>query len=308
MSRKLPPLNAMRTFEAAARHGSFTLAARELCVTPGAVSRQVAALEDFLGVRLFERANREVALTREGSMYFEALTVILDRIDVATRAVTEDQHRRALHIWSPMAFSMRWLLPRMPSFHATWPKREVSLTAYLREVEFARTEADVSIRLGIGQWPGLSCHRLVSIELMPVCSPKLLERRPLRRVADLARHTLLHSSVIRDHWPRWLATAGQPDLKPYHHIEFESISLAYEAAIAGTGVAMGQHALVAEDLVSGRLVAPLGPVADTGLAYWLTYPGNGKPLPHLRPFCDWVLQEARSDQVRRAAVHGLTLA
>jgi LysR family glycine cleavage system transcriptional activator len=206
-----------------------------------------------------------------------------------------------------MAFSMRWLLPRMPAFHAAWPKREVSLTAYLRHVEVARAEGDVAIRLGQGDWAGVVSRRLVSIELVPVCSPKLLQRIPLRKPADLARHTLLHSTVIRDHWSRWLAAAGKPDIKPFHNIEFESISLAYEAAIAGTGVAMGQHALVVDDLASGRLVAPLGPIAASGQAYWLTH-GGARPLPHLKPFCDWVVQEAQADQASRCAAHGLVLA
>jgi LysR family glycine cleavage system transcriptional activator len=307
MARHLPPLNALRTFEVAARHLSFTLAAQELCVTPGAVSRQVAVLEEFLGTRLFQRFHRELALSAAGQRYAESVTAILDRIDVATRAVTAQRSARALHIWSPMAFSMRWLLPRMPSFHAAYPKRDVSLTAYLHEVEFTRVEADLAVRLGKGSWPGVSSRRLISLELVPVCSPRLLERLPLRKPADLARHTLLHSSVIPDHWPMWLAAAGKPRLKPYHAIEYESISLAYEAAIAGTGVAMGQLALVADDLATGRLVAPLGPVLATDRGFHLTWHGSGKPDAALRPFHDWIVQVAADDQRQRAAAHGLTL-
>src|SRR5690606_7444806 len=152
------------------------------------------ALEDFLGVAMFHRGTRQITLTNEGADYFAAVTEVLERLDEATRAATSPPHLRPLHVWSPMAFSMRWLLPRMPSFHAASPQRDITLTAYMRASEFAQGQVELAIRLGRGNWPGMISHPLVSVELLPVCSPALLERQPLRQPADLARHTLLHSS------------------------------------------------------------------------------------------------------------------
>ncbi|GAA4329510.1 transcriptional regulator GcvA [Pigmentiphaga soli] len=305
MKPRLPPLNPLRTFEAAARHRSFTQAARELHVTPGAVSRQIVVLERHLGVRLFERAGREVRLTALGQRYLEDLGDAFDRIGSATRKLAEAGGDRPLHIWCPMTFAMRWLVPHLPAFHSAHPGRDAVFTTSLKPVDFNVHDADVAIRMGRGDWPGVACEYLVGIELTPVCSPRLLAARPLARPADLARHTLLHSEARPSHWELWLAGAGAgaDDIDPQHGMTFESVSLAYQAAIEGMGVAMGQYALVEADLAHGRLVAPLAHCQPIEDAFYLIYPERLEHDAHLCAFRDWILDVARAEErQRRAAI------
>src|SRR5262245_55138352 len=202
---RLPPLNAIRAFEAAARHMSITLAADELHVTPGAVSRQIKALEDVLSLRLFERGHREITLTRQGAEYHRAVTRALDALREATRRLKRGRQRKQLKIRAYTTFAMRWLIPRLSGFHAAHPGIEVLLKASLEPVDFRKEDIDGAIRLGDGQWPGVRTHRLVANILAPVASPRLLKAGPrLKRPADLAHHTLLHSIARPDDWASWL--------------------------------------------------------------------------------------------------------
>ncbi|MPS27010.1 MAG: transcriptional regulator GcvA [Alcaligenaceae bacterium] len=302
MATRLPPLNPLRTFEVAARHLSFTRAARELHVTPGAVSRQVMVLEEFLGARLFERVNREVRLTAVGRRYLDDLNDVFDSIGEATQRAMQGVRDKPLHIWCPMTFAMRWLVPRLPAFHGAHPGRDAIFTTSLKPVDFTEHDADVAIRMGRGDWPGVISRFLVGIDLLPVCSPRLLEgRAPLAHPRDLAQHTLLQSVARPDYWPTWLKAAGASDIDPDRGLTFESVSLAYQAALEGLGVAMGQHALVAEDLAAGRLVAPFGLRVPIDNAFYLIYPERLQYDTHLCTFRDWILAEAQADETRRAA-------
>ncbi|MDX3904793.1 MAG: transcriptional regulator GcvA [Pigmentiphaga sp.] len=305
MSARLPPLNPLRTFEAAARHLSFTRAARELHVTPGAVSRQVMVLEEFLGARLFERVNREVRLTAVGQRYLDDLREVFDRIAGATHRAMQGTRDKPLHIWCPMTFAMRWLVPRLPAFHAAHPGRDAVFTTSLKPVDFTVHDADVAIRMGQGDWPGVISRFLVGIELVPVCRPRLLQSGPpLKQPRDLAHHTLQQSVARPDYWRIWLEAAGASDIDPDRGLTFESVSLAYQAALEGLGVAMGQHALVADDLAAGRLVAPLGPRVPIDNAFYLIYPERLEHDAHLCTFRDWILAAAQSDEARRASQAG----
>jgi len=299
MSRTSPPLNPLRTFEAAGRRLNFSLAADELNVTPGAVSRQIKVLEDFIGLPLFERGHREVRLTQAGEAYLSAITDAFDRIEAATRRVTERRQRRSLHIWCSMTFAMRWLVPRLPAFHRDFPDRDVLFTTSLRQVDFSSGDVDVAMRLGPGNWPGVVAHELVRTELTPVCSPALIATRgPLNRVEDLAGHTLLQSIHRPNDWKFWLRAAHVNVIDADHGAKFESSSLAYQAAIEGMGIAMGQRALIADDLALRRLVAPFDLVVEDQTGFYLLYPEQTAQAPHLTVFRDWVLEEARKDSER----------
>lgn len=287
------PLNALRAFEAAARHMSFKRAAAELNVTPGAVSRHVQQIEEHVGVPLFERRHREVSLTATGGDYFLAITEAFARIHAATQRVAATQAKRRLHIWSSVTFTMRWLLPRLPSFHVAHPDLDVMFTTSLKPLDFAADDLDMAIRAVKSPAPGLIAHRLVETELVPVCSPRLREGPlPLRRIGDLARHTLLHSVQRDDDWSKWLAFVGQRGIDPRRGMRFETSSLAYQAAIEGIGLAIAQRALIADDLAAGRLVAPFDRVLREESPFYLLYPENKVNEPHLVAFRDWLLEQA----------------
>jgi len=306
--RLMPPLNPLRAFEAAARHESFTAAALEMHVTPGAVSRQIQVLEEFIGVSLFERANRNVTLTEAGRSYLANLAGVFDQIKNATRAVTETRGAKRLHIWSSMTFTLRWLVPRLTSFHAAHPDSEVIFSTSLKPVEFSSNSADIAIRIGTGDWPGLVSERLMSLELTPVCSPSLMRgSHSLKSVTDLVHHPLLHSSIQPEHWADWLNFVGAHDLDARRGMMFESVSLAYQAAIEGVGVAMGQLALVADDLDAGRLVAPFQNILNTKTGFYLIYPPRLKQTRLLQDFRDWLLEQAQKDQAARVQKYGLKM-
>jgi len=296
MALRLPPLNALKALEAAGRHVSFTRAAEELHVTPGAISRQIKLLEDILGVELFERTNRDLRITDETKLYAATLTEVFDRIDAATQRLLNARRERPLHVHCPMTFTLKWLVTRLPAFHALYPKREIRLTTSLAPLPthlLSTGDVDVVIQQGTGSWPDLTAHKLAGSELIPVCSPKLLSAGPpLKKVGDLAQHTLLHSLVRPNDWTDWCAAAGAPEVDAQRGLRFESSSLAYQAAHEGLGVAIGQMALVIEDIESGRLIAPFDFVHDNNTAYYLTYLENAPENSRLTEFRNWILAEA----------------
>jgi LysR family transcriptional regulator, glycine cleavage system transcriptional activator len=292
VSWHLPPLNAVRTFEAAGRNLSFTLAARELNVTPGAVSRQIKLLEEFIGARLFERANREVKLTRAGALYLEDLTEAFSRINAATACFAESRGDQTLRLSSSITLTLRWLIPRLITFHAVNPGAQVQLTTSLKPVDFRIDDVDLAIRLGSGDWPNSVKHLLMRSELVPVCSPNLLKDRPLRAIGDLAAHTLLHSTARPRNWPIWLRGAGNTDLECDKGIFFESSSLALQAAIEGMGIAIAQPPLVSEDLQAGRLVTPFDRIVTEDDAFYILYAEGAMRNKMLQRFRDWLLKQA----------------
>lgn len=300
MSRPLPPLNAVRAFEAAARLQSFALAARELHVTPGAVSRQIKLLEATLGTQLFTRANRQVRLTPDATEYFKVVTDVLDRLGNATRAVRSQGRERPLRVMCAAIVAMRWLFPRLPHLQASHPHLRLDLTTALTTAHSDFDRADVVIRVGSGRFVAdLARHRLFDSQLVAVCSPRLLDAGPrLREIADLRGHTLLTSGLRPHVWECWLKAAGHGDLEPKRMIEFENSALAYNAAEEGLGVALAERAFIAEDLRRRNLVIPLSFVLSGGEAFYLVYPRQSERKPQLAAFRDWILSEARP--VRRA--------
>ncbi|MET0166964.1 MAG: transcriptional regulator GcvA [Burkholderiales bacterium] len=294
---RLPPLNAVRAFEATARHLSVTDAATELHVTPGAVSRQVRALESFLGVDLLKRGHREISLTRRGEEYYKTISKSLLLLQDATSRVKKAARKRPLKIRAYITFAVRWLIPRLSSFHAAHPTLEVFLTASLDPVDFAQDDLDGAIRLCAGDQPGVKAYRLVSNILAPVCSPTLLRSGlPLKSPADLARHTLLHSIGRPDDWAHWLRANGAGEkLDAYAGQTYQSSELAYQAAIEGQGVAMAQLVLVEKDLAAKRLVRPLRKTLDMGtFTYYLLTPADRPESPQLKEFREWLLEQCSS--------------
>jgi LysR family glycine cleavage system transcriptional activator len=291
---RLPPLNAVRAFEAAARHMSITLAADELNVTPGAVSRQIMALEEALGLQLLKRGHRQISLTRQGAEYFRAAASALEALREATRKVKRRTQRKQLKIRAYTTFAMRWLIPRLSGFHAAHPGIEVLLKASLEPVDFRKEDIDGAIRLGDGRWPGSHAWRLVPNILAPVASPALLKAGPrLKRPADLAQHTLLHTIARPDDWGYWLEAAGAGKLVDARAgMTFESSAMSLAAAIEGQGVAMAQMFLVEKDLAEGRLALPFKKTVDMGeFTYYLLTPEHREEPAHMTAFRLWLLDQ-----------------
>jgi LysR family glycine cleavage system transcriptional activator len=293
---KLPPLNALRSFEAAARLSSFTRAADELAVTPGAVSRQIKNIEQFLGLDLFERTAREVTLTASGRQYLDMATGMFSQLHSATEHLRERGRQRPLHIWSSMTFSMRWLVPRLAKYYASNEGMEVFLTTSLKPVDFRSGDIDLAIRYGTGEWEGSISHLLVRTDLLPVCSPQFVAKHKITTLEDLARTTLLHSVIRLDDWRNYLGAAKIDDVDPYRGMRFESSALAYQAAEQGLGVALGQRALVQDDLTSGRLVAPLDFSIPSRGGFYMIYPKDTERWKEIYAFRDWIMSEAETDQ------------
>jgi len=292
---RLPPLTAVRAFEVVGRHLSITIAAEELHVTPGAVSRQIRSLEDALGVQLLVRGHRQVALTREGRDYHRAVTKAMDVLSDATVRLGRRQRRTQLKIRAYTTFAMWWLIPRLSSFHAANAGIEVLLTASLDPVDFRKEDIDGAIRLGDGKWSGATAFRLVSNILTPVCSPALAKK--VRKPADLQRQVLLHSIARPDDWSYWLTSAGvDHQVDSRGGMTYQSSAMAYAAATEGQGFAIAQRFLVEGDLKAGKLVAPFRQVVDMGdYTYYLLTPANRKESPSMVTFRNWLLEQFDND-------------
>jgi LysR family glycine cleavage system transcriptional activator len=293
--RRLPPLNALKAFEAAARHESFTQAAQELCVTQGAVSQQVKALEAELGCRLFNREHRRLIITAAGRNYLMVVRDAFDRLALGTEALLQQQNAGVLTVSTSPNFASKWLVHRLGRFAEQHPSIDLRVSASLLHVDFAREDFDVAIRHGDGHWPTLDVTRLCEEELFPVCSPEITQG--LRTPADLKNYPLLHTDERRD-WGTWLATAKVVDVDYGRGPVFNQASMAIDAAVDGQGVALARSALAAWDLVTGRLVRPFGAVLKLPYSYWIVCPKPNASLPKIVSFRSWLLAEAAADARR----------
>jgi len=292
MHRRLPPLNALRAFEAAARHASFTRAADELHVTHGAVSRQVQALEAWLDQPLFERHNRRVVLTDAGATYLAEIGAALDRIALATARQRERPERRLLRVNALATFTLRWLIPRLSAFQLAHPATEVRLTTSNAPLAAVAEPFDVAIRGGPDQVPGHVAQPFLTERRLPVCSPALLARLPLQRPGDLQRHTLLHAATLPEVWPQWLLAAGVPGLEPQAVVTLEHFYLTLQAALEGLGVAIGPERLVADDVAAGRLARPFAGPLLPARSYCTYVPEPRLQDPAVLAFSAWLRQAA----------------
>jgi len=289
--RHLPPLNAVRAFEAAGRLGSLTAAAEELHVTHGAISKAVAQLEAWLGVRLFDRPGRKIRLSAAGQLYLESVSKSLDGLDEATRRCTAAGRPSALVVNALPTFAMRWLLQRLPSFHRTHPGIELRLVTSDAPIALLSGSFDVAIRRGPEPWPGFEAMPFLAEREMPVLSPRLLERLPLTQASDLARHMLLHAETRPGAWRRWLAAAGVEGLNPAGNQHFDHFYLALQAAVDGLGVALGPLPVIDDEIEAGRLVMPLAGPAVPARAYCLVVPLARTGDPMVQAFCDFLKEQ-----------------
>ena len=284
MPRRLPSLNAVRAFEAAARHLSFSRAADDLNVTHAAISHQVKGLETYLEVPLFRRLNRAVRLTEAGQAYLPPLRDALDTIAQATARIGGGESAGALTISTSPPFAAKWLVPRLSAFREAHPEIDVWLTPSLRVVDFAREDVDAAVRWGAGGWPGLRIDLLGTMDVFPVCSPCLLHgAHPLRNPEDLRHHALIHDASGED-WQRWLAAAGVGGVVPAPSLHFHDSSLVIQAAAEGQGVALAYSALVADDLAAGRLVRPFEISLPSDYCYYFVSPEATAGTPKIVAF------------------------
>lgn len=292
MSRRLPPLNALKSFEAAARHLSFTKAADELHVTQAAISHQVKTLEDFLGMALFRRLNRSLMLTDEGQILFPAMSEALDLIMVTTDRLHRHQQLGMLNVATMDSLAANWLVPRLGRYRRANPDIDVRVTTSDQLIDYNRDSIDLGIRYGRGDWPGMHVTHMMTEEVFPVCSPKLLaEGPPLKKPDDLQHYTLLHDDM-REDWRMWLMAVGATKVDPTRGPGFKHSNLVYQAAVFGEGVALGRSVLVADELEQGRLVKVLDFALPANYAYWIVSPHATASHPKVESFRDWLLSEA----------------
>jgi len=295
--RKLPPLNAVRAFEAAARHVSFTKAAKELFVTHGAVSKQVAVLEAWLCTPLFNRTQSQLSLTDAGRTFLAAVTPALDRIAVTSMQLVEQAEPTALHINAPPTFTMRWLIPRISAFQKRRAEVEVKLTTSTAPVNFEERGYDVAIRGSNEPLPGMLSVPFMTETIVPICHPDLLEGGRLKEPADLIEHTLINYDTEPQTWADWLDLAGvsQPQTA-IKTLRFEQMYFALQAAAEGLGVVLVPLFLVADDLIMGRLCAPFGLRVARQRRYFANSPLGSVHNPIIESFCEWLLKEGQNTE------------
>src|SRR5882724_9234768 len=299
---RLPSLNGLRAFEAAARHLSFTAAAAELNVTQTAISHQIRRLEEELGIALFVRQNRSLALTAEARDYLPGIRAAFNDLRLATDRLTRKDNDRVLTVSTLASLAAKWLLPRLSTFQQAHPGIDVRITTSTGLVDFQRDGVDAAIRYGRGQWPGLRADWLMADELFPVCSPALLTgNRPLRSPEDLADHVLLHTSGgTSDDRRLWLTAAGMPaQISKHPGLTFDLSFMTVQAAIDGIGVAIGRTSYVEADIAKGRLVVPFKVTLPADAGFYLVSPEARAEPPKLEAFRQWLLAsvQGRPEQV-----------
>ena len=304
--RQLPPLHSLRVFEAVARHLSFTKAAEELHVTPGAVSQQIKTLEEFVGTPVIRRLKRGILLTDEAQASLPLLRDAFEKLGDASDLLTNRRDSNRLKISVAPSLAAKWLVPRLDSFADTSPEIEVWLSAAMEVVDFGADDVDLAIRYGPGEYPGLEVIHLMSETIVPVCSPRLLVgENPLQKPGDLARHTLLHDgSPDKDEscpdWSMWLKAAGVCDADAHRGPVFNQSSLVIEAAVAGKGVALAKAALALADLEAARLVIPFDMTTPTSFAYYIVFPEAKAQNKAVKAFSQWLQDEAAISEKLKA--------
>jgi LysR family glycine cleavage system transcriptional activator len=297
--RSLPPLTALRAFEAAARLSSFTRAARELHVTPAAVSHQIRGLEKFLGVTLFRRTTRRLELTEQGRIAAELFREGFDKLARGVRQLRADEAGTSLTLSVTTAFATRWLVPRLGRFARRCPGIDLKIRAGTQPVDFDQDDVDVAVRIGRGGVAGATTVPLFGESVAPLASPAFIRQHGLRRAADLARSPLLHDDSMRrvgrpTRWSEWLAAAKVRNVDVGHGMHFDDGHLVLQAAAGGRGVALGRLVYALDDLDARRLRMPFGPVLDLDVQYNLLIPEARAKEPAIAAVRAWFIQEAES--------------
>ena len=313
MSNRLPPLNALRTFEAVARLKSFTKASDELSVTRAAVSHQIKNLEEYVGFPLFERHTRSISLTPAGEIALPKLREGFNNISDAVHLMTSYLNNENITVWMAPSFASKWLVPKLHNFSLRYPDIDMQIHAVSglidtaeqnnRSMEelFRSEDADVVIRFGSGDYPGCKVHKLFSVKAVPLCSPELLNNpdKPLKKPEDLIHHTLLHDNTPykgRPQWSKWLEQEGVKGIETDRGLRFNYISLAIEAAIDSQGVLLGIEALARKDIKEGRLCIPFDISLPLEMSYYVMHPESADYNHHaVDSFINWIKEEAKTE-------------
>jgi LysR family glycine cleavage system transcriptional activator len=298
MNDHLPALSALRAFEAAARHKSFTKAAEELFVTPAAISHQIHALEEDLGVRLFHRLNRSIELTTSARVLLPGLSEAFAGIRASVKRLRSHNDTGSLTVTASPSLAAKWLVLRLHRFQARCAEVDVRISATDEVVDLTKGDFDIAIRYGSGHYPGLEVELLFTNEVFPACSPQLLAAGPpLQTPDDLRHHALIHDQAVeRDPlvptWPMWLKAAGVKDVPAAAGLSFNNMSLALDAAIAGHGVVLAYSTIAAADIAAGRLVRLFSLALPDQFSYYLVTAPGALERPKVRAFRDWLREEA----------------
>lgn len=311
MSQQLPPLNALRAFEATARQMSFSKAAEELNVTKAAISHQIRGLETFLGFNLFDRSGRVISLTAAGEQSLPKLREGFNNLSEAVHLMRSHVDTDTINIWTAPSFASKWLIPRLHRFSAKFPDIDLRIMSDVKLLDtvsgvdavdlLSRShDVDVVIRFGSGNYPGYQVDRLLDVEAVPLCSPKLLEipEHPLLTPEDLKFHTLLHDDTNyrgRPNWSNWLAHYGIRGVNHKRGLHFNHVLMGMEAAIEGQGVLLSMERLARLDIAEGRLCIPFDLRLSLEHAYYVVRPGQSRLHKAVASFTDWLMEEARQD-------------
>ena len=298
MSQKLPPLNTLRVFRAAAHYLSFTLAAEELFVTQAAVSHQIKALEQSLGVDLFIRGNRSLCLSEAGQRFLPYIDQIFHLLDDGLQQISTPGEGKTLTVTLLPSFASRWLVPRLGLFLKSHPEVDFRLAPSRELTNFQTEDIDLAIRYGSGNYPGLTSIFLMDEDIFPVCSPKIMDgSHPLLQPNDLRHHVLLHDEGHGD-WRKWLLAANAKKVDPRKGPVYTDSAMAVQSAIEADGVALARSQLVKDDIARGLLVKPFDIYQPTGFSYFVIYPSDRIPTPAMRAFTKWIQQQVKIDQTR----------
>jgi len=303
-SDRLPPLNALRAFEAAARRLSFTKAADELNVTPGAISQQIRQLEDYAGTPLFKRTGRSVLLTDAAQACLPLVRDAFEQISEAGRVMQAPARKGRVMVSSAPSFAAKWLAPKLEQFHNSHEGIEAWISADMGLTDFTTADADFAIRYGRGNYDGLKTEKLLGETVLPVCSPKMLEGPDaIRKPEDLAKHTLLHDESPENDpscptWSNWLRARGVTEVDGARGPRFNQANMVIEAAATGRGVALAKRAIAGADMAAGRLVAPFADGStEIDFAYWIVHPKGRHLPPDVRSFIKWLKAEAATSEI-----------
>lgn len=302
MVYRLPPLNGLRAFETAARHLSFQKAAAELNVTPAALSYQVRNLEDVLGVKLFRRLNRAIALTDAGQRCIPKVREGFEALDAGMATLRRVADDKTLMVNAGPALVAKRLAPRLYRLIDRYPELDIRITASRTSVDFDAEDVDVALRFGRGNWPGLVAHRLLDESVTPMCSPSFAERHTLTRPEDLAGLTLLHDESLTPifdrpiGWSEWFEAAGVRASDTGRGLRFNHADHGLDAAIDGSGIVLGRRIMAARDLASGRLVAPFDLELETGISLWFVCREGEEDRTNIAAFRDWMFEEATASR------------
>lgn len=295
MNRRFPPLNPLRTFEVAARCKSFTEAAEELGVTQAAVSRQIGVLEGFFKAKLFERSVRSVKLTPIGRQLHDDVSSAFQIIRWSTDRIF--QENVLVRVQTYPTFAARWLMPRLSHFMTKFPAVDLRVQTAIKPVDFSKTDTEIAIQFGRGDWPDMTAHPLVPDAIEPVCSPHLASIPAPGDMNALLQNTLLTSKYRSRDWADWFEHFGVQSGTDKRWLAFESSILTFQAAIEALGIAMGQTALLSAEFKTGVLIKPFDmPLRRDYLQYWILWPKGRRLSPEARRFVDWIIAQAESER------------